>query len=109
MSEQLSNRLKELKYKYYNLVWAGRCSDHSMIPYIEVERKFSEEIKRLKSSSGDWEHGFNSGALAVLRLLEPYSQKDDWTINIESETGLSQLSKDDLIELAEEEFPMLDT
>ena len=56
--------------KYTDLVWfarrpAGESSDQKAL----VEEKFPDECDNLRSESGDFHHGFNSGMLAASRFL----------------------------------------
>jgi hypothetical protein len=59
--------------KYNDLVWYVRSkSEHNKIPGVKenkerIESEYAEEIEKLKSEFGDWEHGFNSGVLAGVR------------------------------------------
>ena len=92
--------------KYFHLVSAARKNLGNPIErsaYQETCRKYPEEIQKLKEE-GDWRHGFNSGALAILRLLKPHTLRDDWTGEEEH-----VWTKQDEVQQAEEEFPMLDT
>ena len=72
--------------KYEELVWYARKpridrvdQDYSNLPeemrdlvkqcIRSTEEKYPEEINSLKTDSSNWEHGFNSGCLASLRLI----------------------------------------
>ena len=82
------NKMVEFEDKYCSLVWYARkppgkfkeLQEHwpdqpkDVIESVslfkeELERKYAEECKNLKGPSGDWEHGFNSGALATIRMV----------------------------------------
>jgi len=103
--KMLRDRILELKDKYFNLVWYARshpCPDHPEIEKVrrqnveEVCAAFPREVEALDDDHSNWQHGFNSGALAILRLLLPYTLPDD-----------GPRCKIDGIRTAEEEFPML--
>ena len=57
----------------------------------------------LKSDSGDWEHGFNSGMLACLRLVMTAQNREQFT----DDDG--EICWHGGVEDAIEEFPFLDT
>lgn len=82
----------ELAEKYFDLVWFVRrgpddMPEESKKPYYEILKKYPNEIKKLDECDDNWQHGFNSGVLATLRLLDGGKIRyEDW-----------------------EEFPMLDT
>jgi hypothetical protein len=62
----------------------------------KVEKNYPEETKNLAQGNTDWSHGFNSGCLATLRLLED-------CIHIKRSTDLKKFKK------ALKNFPELDT
>ena len=79
--------LDEMLKMYLQLVWYARkcpadCEDYwgdvpeqirtgAFNAMAKVEEFFPDNVDALKDPmTGDWEHGFNSGALAVLRFLE---------------------------------------
>ena len=79
-----SELMVELLEKYESLVWYARsrpADDPSWADTPEdirtgalnsqakVEEMYPDEVDKIKSASGDWEHGFNSGMLACLRLV----------------------------------------
>lgn len=70
--------------KHESLVWYARKhpADHeswnnvpadiktgALNAAAQVEENYPDEVDRLKSETGDWEHGFNSGVLAALRYV----------------------------------------
>ena len=69
--------MEELMEKYERLVWYARKSPEliEMFPQIqssiqEIEALYPEETDALNTpDAGDWQHGFNSGMLAALRLI----------------------------------------
>ena len=80
--------VKDLEDKYFDLVWYARKPPKTETEYWdnipediiavcereikETEDKYPDEVARLRCPfQGDWEHGFNSGMLAAMRLLRP--------------------------------------
>ena len=64
----------ELEHKFFKLVWFARSDPDTTDPVVrsirnELKEQYPDEIERLAEGGGDWEHGFNSGMLACLRLL----------------------------------------
>ena len=91
-TQPLQDFLEPFLEKYEKLVWYARSkSDSPKITHLrkELELFFPEETKNLKQPGGDWEHGFNSGVLASVRLVYDFL-----------ENGKDQ---------AREDFPSLDT
>jgi len=96
---ELLDQLKELHQKYWDLVWYARsdpdyCPDDKVRAAVlthqtHIEGMYQKETKGLASENGAWVHGFNSGMLAALNL-----------VFCSVESGL---------DVALEEFPMLDT
>ena len=105
MDIETQQTLDFLQTKYEQLLWYARKApaDHqsywkAVPPEIKqgalnamsmVEEFYPEESDELSSDAGDFHHGFNSGALAVLRFIE---------------TAMSEG-----IDEAHEQFPDLDT
>lgn len=89
-------RITGLEKKYFDLVWIARHKGEKegLAAAARVRAMYPEEVERLSGDSGfnpDWEHGFNSGCLAAFRLV----------------LGLLGTQAD--AQMAEEEFPFLDT
>ena len=76
-------QLQELEQKFFDLVWYARkppADDPEWLTWgldtrrtvlslmMEIEGKYPEDVDALRGEEGDWHHGFNSGALAALRL-----------------------------------------
>jgi len=64
----------ELEQKFEQLVWFARSDPETTNPIVrslqnELKEQYPDETERLTGEKGDWEHGFNSGMLACLRLL----------------------------------------
>ena len=114
--QEALDAFKELRTKYESLVWYARKApmtdqeywkdvpqDVKMDAYkamINVASQYPDEVKALRSpETGDWEHGFNSGCLAAFRLVLMTLVKQTYADG-ETFGGL---------EMAIDEFPMLDT
>jgi hypothetical protein len=64
---QLLEAMKQMHDKYEELVAAARFPEGRI---DEARAKFPEEVARLEDEEHcDWEHGFNSGVLATVRLI----------------------------------------
>ena len=110
----IQDKLSELREKYFDLVWYARKfpEDRKIKGVIEnmtrIEKEYPEEIARF-SNTPDWTHGFNSGALAILRLMSAYALEDDWIEEILDDETVIINERDKEIDFAEELFPWLDT
>lgn len=114
----VKDKLDELGEKYFDLVWyARKYPEDREIPEVNkqmtrVEEEYPLEIENyLNSNDPDWQHGFNSGALAIIRLLNTYAIDEDDDENI-CECDCDECewpSRKSQIEYAEELFPFLDT
>ena len=84
--------IDEWEEKYYHLIWYARSTSKSMnIVKLreDVEQRYPEEIEKLiNDETGYWQHGFNSGMLACLRLINGVMNNEQYAID---------------------EFPMLDS
>lgn len=75
----IQEKLKKLEGKYSRLVWLARkYPEDFAIPgvqkaYDKLLEDYPKEVDDLEQSEDGWVHGFNSGALAIVRLLEAYS------------------------------------
>jgi hypothetical protein len=121
--ELLAKKLGQLETKYFDLVWLARKKPdmwyHPVIgPMIkEVEEKWPKESEILsRPKEGDWQHGFDSGILACVRLLQAYTQSDKELRELREnyDTGRGRIPNLDKIlereiESANAMFPMLDT
>lgn len=118
--EDLEAKLDKIKDKYYDLVWFARKDDEDLqIPIVKeiydgVCAKYPDEVRDLRNQHiGNWTHGFNSGMLACARLLSayclPHNHPYDYEVpkNSSSEEAIS--ARDQEIEMAEDDFPRLDT
>ena len=68
--------INDLTNRYFDLVSIARKSNEDFEKYPPLREFFDRmmqecphEIELLKGKGGDWQHGFNSGMLACLRLL----------------------------------------
>lgn len=96
--DDIDGRLKVMEKKYFDLVWYARTAPDavkdghvSMPGIVRVRMAMPEECERLAGEHASWEHGFNSGCLAAFRFA----------------LGLMGNATD--VQMAEDEFPFLDT
>lgn len=96
--EDVEKRLREMEKKYFDLVWYARAAPDavkdghvSMPGVVRIQMAMPDECERLASKDGTWEHGFNSGCLAAFRFA----------------LGIMGNAGD--VQMAEDEFPFLDT
>ena len=106
---KLEQYIEEFQEQYEYLVWYARKPDYDNEYWNEipsgtpaavhkanneavfevmrgVEARFPEEVKDLSSpSTGDFEHGFNSGCLAAFRFVQ--TALEDERIEIDEDTG----------------------
>lgn len=126
----IEDKLSEIKDKYFDLVWYARKSDEDReeIPAVDqemtrIEKSYPHDIHNLFHNP-DWTHGFNSGALAISRLISAYeeeSDKESDSFDSDSENSDTEnensderfekyfFSRNGRIDIAEDDFPMLDT
>ena len=120
LTEEITEELQKLEKKFLDLVWYARSNPREDEGYwntvpddirrgafnaqLRVETLYSEEVESLKSEERDWQHGFNSGALATFRFI--ITALDDELIEDEC-TG--ELFPCGGLQNAIEEFPFLDT
>ena len=75
---------------------------------VTAREKYPEECAALSDpETGDWEHGFNSGCLAVLRLA--LSALNPTTVIDPAYDGEGLPCQLDGLQIGLEEFPFLDT
>ncbi len=93
-SEALA-RLVEMEKKYFDLVWLARSrpDQHSSAPanIARITAAWPTEVAALSGDGGQWQHGFHSGCLAGFRF------------------AMGLLGTADDVQMAEDEFPFLDT
>ena len=79
--EALRSQAHAHSEKYFSLAWWARhgwaAFDDSSHPghgkAREIHEQYRDEVMKLSSDSGLWDHGFNSGLLAAARLYEGLS------------------------------------
>jgi len=93
--KQLLEIIIEKHDKYSDLLWYARSGpENESIKGVKenvdrIETLYPNEVEKLQSENGDWQHGFNSGVVAIIRYI---------------------LAMEDFgLEYADEEFPMLDS
>jgi hypothetical protein len=98
MNSKELQKLIEKKYKKYNrLLWYDRIRPEWMTLAVvaelkkRIEKEFSDEVAELHSENSNWHSGFHSGCCAAFSYV------------------LTCLDKKLGLEVADEEFPMLDT
>lgn len=91
----LIKNVVKLESKYVDLLWYARTSPENenikgVLEQMErIEKLYPSEVVQLYSKNGEWQHGFHSGMVAALRYVLTLHE--------------------DGLELAEEDFPMLDS
>jgi len=101
MQLEVKQAINRLHKKYWDLVWYAR-SDPECYPgkadslragvfmaHAGIEAAYPDEVNDLLESDDNWEHGFNSGCLAMLNYL--------------------LMANSFGVEAAEDDFPNLDT
>jgi hypothetical protein len=98
--KEILENIIELEDKYFDLVWYARKTeeDYNTIPKAKenmdrIQNQYPDEVASLYADDSNWEHGFNSGMLAGMRYIMTLF-----------ETGPLGGK-----EMADEEFPFLDT
>jgi hypothetical protein len=93
--KQLLKTIIEKHDKYSDLLWYARSgSENESIKGVKenldkIETLYPNEVSELQGENSDWQHGFNSGVVAIIRYI---------------------LAIEDFgLEHADEEFPMLDS
>ena len=125
----IGDRISEIMEKYFDLVWMARRDEALMRARPDIRKTFNKlvakypgELEKLQSEEGDWQHGFNSGMLACSRLLSAYAMPYDYKkkaggegedegVDSEDDSDDDSIvfTRDFNIEMAEQEFPMLDS
>jgi len=91
---EVEARLKELQDKYFDLVWYARHRPNETVGAAGASRirhRWEDECTKLADDTTNFTHGFNSGCLAAFRLA----------------LGLMGNATD--VQMAEDDFPFLDT
>jgi hypothetical protein len=91
--------LSKLEDKYCRLVWYARSDKYNLLSnevyealssMNEIESLYKDDVDELLNDETNWQHGFNSGMLAGIRLVIGMMNKDGYQDSID-------------------EFPFLDT
>ena len=112
---EIEKLMKEQEQKYFDLVHYARAvcgigfePDPELTPYSKgIAKMYPNETKELHSSNRihrNWAHGFNSGCLAMVRLIMTAHGYD-----IFPSIHFGVMSTEERIKDAKEEFPFLDT
>jgi hypothetical protein len=92
---EVIDKLVAMEQKYCDLVWLARSraedGDLAAAKRDKVRELYPDEVSELRGDNSDWQHGFHSGCLAAFRLA----------------VGLLCTKRER--EMAERDFPMLDT
>ena len=121
-SKELKAAFNAFEDKYFDLVWYARSRSREMMEeegtpeniiqgalnaQAKVEERFVDEIDELCCpESGDWAHGFNSGALATIRFVLTAMESDVF-LDLESDDPNKTYTCGGVAD-AEAEFPFLD-
>lgn len=75
--EEQDLAIEHFLQKYEALVWYARTNPNliadnkiALAHYMMVEKKWPDECRLLEEEDGAWQHGFNSGCLATIRVVE---------------------------------------
>ena len=120
LTEDIETELQSLEEKFFRLVWYARShlrEDEeywNTVPHnirrgafnaqLEVETQYPDDVEDLRSENSDWQHGFNSGALAAFRFV--LTALDDEMMEDEMDGGFFPRGG---LQNARDEFPFLDT
>lgn len=117
--------LCQLEKKYSDLVWYARSDKQNLLEreqyeilstISKIEKTYKDEVSDLSGKSGDWNHGFNSGMLAAIRLvtglmdkkLVEYEEDDNEGVELTIIDGIPYFEYDSFDDSIED-FPFLDT
>lgn len=89
----LKFKLEELRHRYTWMVWAARYGPEYPKLNEEVQTKYPEEHEKLENDPTNFEHGFNSGMLSCVQLINSYLCNDD---DLEEERGIYEDSNEEL-------------
>lgn len=107
----VEKKIIEMREKYSDLVWYARRRPEDIdFPGVQkaiddVEEKYPDDVEKYQDDP-DWKHGFNSGALAISRLLRPYALDENYRKEFEEDWVDT---RDSEIEFATRHFPDLNT
>jgi len=125
---EIDEEMSKKQSKYCDLVWLARTDGfnrHRNSSLYKIARKMAdkhkEEFDKLCGENGDWYHGFNSGILALSRLVKDLSTLDPPDDYYDEENNYIEPKKSLSLEDRRKEwrerggmdgynlFPMLDT
>lgn len=99
-----------------DLVWyARRQNTHDEEWRERLNKKYPEELKAYEECDTNWQHGFNSGCLAVYRLVSEILHADETAKEFENNDDCDYNGKryiitaDSIKQQAVDNFPSLDT
>ena len=109
---EIDKLLKEQESKYFELVWYARMSppylNQDVADYVsDIEKRYPSEMEQLHSEETNWAHGFNSGCLAMVRLIMTSNDYESLFSCIDFDPKKWGVKK--RIKAALEDFPFLDT
>ena len=93
--KQLLEIIIEKHDKYSDLLWYARSGpENESIKGVKenvdrIETLYPNEVEKLQSENGDWQHGFNSGVVAIIRYIlaiEDFGLEhaDEWFPDLDS-------------------------
>ena len=93
--KQLLETIVQKQDKHVDLLWYARSSPkHIDIKGVKenkerIETLYPNEVEKLQSENGDWQHGFNSGVVAIIRYIlaiEDFGLEhaDEWFPDLDS-------------------------
>jgi hypothetical protein len=125
MSKPIGDKIEELEKKYFDLVWYARANPKDLAAPADIRAGRAAAMKRIKAAyprevaalsarGSTWDHGFNSGILAAVRLLRAYALPLDyqrvWGDGEEDDDEPPfVMTRGSEIDQAERDFPFLDT
>ena len=113
--------LVALREKYSNLFWYARSSHPAGANGRDrVELLYPAEVAKLRAATTGWDHGFNAGVMATLRLVTALLVKENTSVariqagDVQPADEVSDDSEQSIDEVmvamqAFSEFPMLDS
>lgn len=76
--QKANEYLNDLEVKYCNLVWYARSNKDELLEsesyeilskVLEIEKIYKDDVLDIIDDDTNWQHGFNSGMLAAIRLV----------------------------------------
>jgi hypothetical protein len=124
--QRAKEHLTKLEEKYCSLVWYARSDRHDLLSnevyeglssIVEIEALYKDDVSDLLNDEENWQHGFNSGMLAGVRLVLGMMNKELIEIDENELDEVDSVIEIDGIKYVEydayedsiDEFPFLDT